>query len=114
METIKRKQIRYADLGEHEGSRQGGLRPVVILQNDTGNKYSSTTLVAPLTSNTNRKGYPVHVELKKRDYNIKYNSMVLCEQITTLDKSRIKNKIDDLSDYHMKKIDVAIKISLGL
>ena len=113
MEGIKRKQIRYADLGTNKGRRQNGKRPVLIIQNDMGNKYSPTTLVVPLTTNT-KDNYPFHVKLSSAIYNLKADSTVMCEQVTVLDKSDIFDCLDEVSDLHMRKIEEAIKISLGM
>jgi mRNA interferase MazF len=113
MEGIKRKQIRYADLGTNKGRRQNGKRPVLIIQNDMGNKYSPTTLVVPLTTNT-KDNYPFQVKLSSAIYNLKADSTVMCEQVTVLDKTDIFDCLDEVSDLHMRKIEEAIRISLGM
>ena len=113
MEGIKRRQIRYADLGTNKGRRQNGKRPVLIIQNDMGNKYSPTTLVVPLTTNT-KDNYPFHVKLSCKEYNLKANSTVMCEQVTVLDKSDVFDCLDEVSEFHMRKIEEAIRISLGM
>ena len=119
MTDIKRGDIYYADLSPAVGSEQGGIRPVLILQNDKGNKYSPTTIVVAMTSKTSKKGsLPTHISLnKERTTGLPLDSMVLCEQLRTIDKKRIKNKIgkvnDDSLNYVMKEIKEACDISLG-
>lgn len=119
MTDIKRGDIFYADLRPVVGSEQGGIRPVIILQNDTGNKYSPTTIVASLTSNVNKKAnVPTHIVLYRDHANgLRADSVVLCEQIRTIDKKRIKEKIGRINDSDldvtMDKIKTACKLSLG-
>ena len=105
---MKRGQIYYADLSPSIGSEQGGVRPVIILQNDVGNKHSPTTIVAPLTTQEKNK-LPTHVAIKMPSGII---SLILLEQIRVIDKSRLKEKMGRIED--MARVDKAIKISLGL
>ena len=111
MTDIKRGEIYYADLSPVSGSEQGGFRPVIILQNDMGNKYSPTMIVAPLTT-APKKAMPTHVIL---DYEfLETASIVLLEQIRTIDQLRLSNYLGQISAEDMKKIDRALGISLGL
>lgn len=110
---IYRGEIYYANLSPALGSEQGGCRPVVILQNNTGNRYSPTTIIAPLTTKFSKKLLPTHVELME-GCGAPANSLVLLEQIRTIDKTRLSNKIGAVSSEVMAKIDEAIKISLGV
>lgn len=109
---MKRGEIYYADLSPVVGSEQGGLRPVLIIQNDTGNKYSPTTIVAAITSKAEKTDMPTHVKIQVEGLSKK--SLVLLEQIRTIDKSRVKEKIAMLSQNNMKHIDRALAISIGL
>ena len=106
---MKRGEIYYADLGCYKGSEQGGLRPVLIIQNDTGNKYSPTTIVASITAKKGKPSLPTHIEI-----NLEKPSVILLEQIRTIDKTSIINKLDQLDDEEMKRVNIALKISLGL
>lgn len=113
--NIKRGDLFYADLSPVLGSEQGGVRPVVVLQNDIGNKYSPTIIVAPITSRKNKTKLPTHVKLEANEkYGLPKDSMVLLEQIRTIDKVRIKEKIGEFDESKIRKIDDAIYISLGL
>ena len=96
------------------GSEQGGVRPVLVVQNDVGNKYSPTVIVAAITSQLTKAKLPTHIELNKESYNLPKDSVVLLEQIRTLDKRRLKEKVSSLDNLAMQKVDVAILISLGL
>lgn len=111
---IKRGDIFYADLSPVVGSEQGGIRPVIIIQNDIGNKYSPTVIVAAITSQINKAKLPTHVEISSEEYGLNKDSVVLLEQIRTLDKRRLKEKIGHMSDEDMKKVDKSILISIGL
>ena len=111
---IERGELYYADLSPVVGSEQGGLRPVLIIQNDVGNKYSPTVIIAAITSQIQKAKLPTHIELTKDHYNLPKDSVVLLEQLRTLDKLRLKEKIGILDDNAMKKIDVALMISLGI
>lgn len=107
-------EIYYADLSPVIGSEQGGLRPVLVIQNDIGNKYSPTTIVCVLTSKTNKAKVPTHVYLGKR-FGLEKESFALLEQIRTIDKERLKQKLGTIDDSKfMKSIDKAIGISFGL
>ena len=108
---IKRGQIYYADLSPVIGSEQGGLRPVVIIQNDIGNEHSPTVIVAPITSILLKKPLPTHVFLP---YTLIKQSVILCEQIRTIDKRRLKNHVATVNTEVMTEVDKAIKISLGV
>lgn len=114
---MKRGDIYYIDLEEKDmdirGSEQGGKRPCLIIQNDIGNKHSATTIVAIITTKDKSNYLPTHVEIKKRD-GLYRDSVVSLEQIRTVDKSRLINKIAKLNDIEMLKIKIALQISLGL
>jgi mRNA interferase MazF len=111
---IKRGDIIYADLSPVVGSEQGGIRPVLVIQNDIGNKYSPTTIVAAITSQINKAKLPTHVEIKAEEYGITKDSVILLEQIRTIDKKRLKEKVGHLSEDLMKKVDEGLQISFGL
>jgi mRNA interferase MazF len=111
---VKRGDLFFANLNPVVGSEQGGLRPVLILQNDIGNTYSPTTIVAAITSKIKRAKLPTHVEIKKDFSRLDRDSVILCEQLRTIDKRRLNEKIGELSEEIMVKVDVALKISLGL
>lgn len=112
--VAKRGDIFYADLSPVVGSEQGGIRPVIIIQNDVGNKYSPTVIVAAITSQINKAKLPTHVEISSEEYGLNKDSVVLLEQIRTLDKKRLKEKIGHMTDGDMKKVDEALSISVGL
>lgn len=113
--NVKRGDLYYADLSPVIGSEQGGVRPVVIIQNDVGNKYSPTVIIAPITSQMNKTKLPTHVSLSANDeYGLPKNSVILLEQIRTIDKMRLKEKIGSFNDKKMGFIDAAIEVSLGL
>lgn len=109
-----RGDIFYSDLSPTVGSEQGGMRPVVIIQNNTGNKYSPTVIVAAITSQITKAKLPTHVELKAKEYGLIKDSVVLCEQVRTLDKKRLKTKIGHISNEKMNQIDKATEVSVGL
>lgn len=109
---VKRGDVYYADLSPIVGSEQGGVRPVLVLQNDIGNKYSPTVIVSAITSKTGKMKLPTHIPLES-DSGLSKNSMVLLEQIRTIDKMRLKEKIGHVDDNTMKQINDAIEISLG-
>jgi len=113
MEVV-RGEIYYADLSPVVGSEQGGVRPVLIVQNDVGNKYSPTIIVAAITSQLSKAKLPTHIELDKDQYHLLKDSVVLLEQLRTLDKRRLKERVCVLDEVVMKKVDVAIMISLAL
>ncbi len=113
--TIKRGDMFYADLSPVIGSEQGGIRPVVIIQNDLGNKYSPTVIAAAITSQTNKSKLPTHIEIEAAAEGLKSNSVILAEQIRTIDKSRLKEKIGHIDDAKvMNKINSALGVSFGL
>ena len=113
--VIKRGDMFYADLSPVVGSEQGGIRPVLIIQNDTGNKYSPTVIAAAITSQTGKNKLPTHIELGSKDNGLKSDSVVLTEQIRTIDKSRLKEKIGHITDIEvMNRVNNAIGISFGL
>lgn len=113
MDEIKRGEIYYADLSPVVGSEQGGVRPVLIIQNDVGNKYSPTVIVAAITSKIEKAKIPTHIELKAVDYGLAKDSVALLEQIRTIDKRRLKEKIGVIDSIKMKHINNALLISLG-
>lgn len=112
--VIKRGDIYYADLRPVIGSEQGGVRPVLIIQNDAGNKHSPTVICAAITSKMNKAKLPTHVELRCKDCQIIMDSVVLLEQIRTIDKKRLKEKVCHLNLQMMERIDEALKISLNI
>lgn len=114
MVTVKRGDIYYADLSPVVGSEQGGIRPVLIIQNDIGNQYSPTTIVAAITSQLTKAKLPTHVEICSDKCGLEKDSVVLTEQIRTIDKRRLREKVSTLEDECMEKINTALDISLGL
>ena len=110
---IKRGEMYYADLSPVVGSEQGGVRPILIVQNDTGNKFSPTIIAAAITSKMTKAKLPTHIEISAGDYGLVKNSVILLEQIRTLDKRRLKERIGELSPVAMQKVDSALLISLG-
>ncbi len=110
---IKRGELYYADLSPVVGSEQGGIRPILIVQNDTGNKYSPTVIAAAVTSKLGKAKLPTHIEISANEFGLVKNSVILLEQIRTLDKRRLKERIGELSPGTMKKVNVALLISLG-
>ncbi len=113
-QIVKRGDIFYADLSPVVGSEQGGIRPVIVIQNNIGNKYSPTVIIAAITSQINKAKLPTHVEISSEDYGLNKDSVVLLEQIRTLDKRRLKEKIGHMTDEDMKKVDTAILVSMAL
>ena len=111
---IKRGDLYYADLSPVVGSEQGGVRPVLIIQNDIGNKYSPTVIIAAITSQINKAKLPTHIEISANEYGLNKDSVILLEQIRTIDKKRIREKIGCLDDNVMLKVDNGLQISLGL
>ena len=111
---ILRGEIYYADLSPVVGSEQGGVRPVLVIQNDVGNKYSPTVIVAAITSILSKAKLPTHIELDKDKYNLPKDSVVLLEQIRTLDKMRLKEKVSVLDEKTMQRVEIATMISLGI
>ncbi len=111
---VKRGEIYFAKIEEGVGSEQCGMRPVLILQNDIGNKFSPTTIVALITKIKKKVELPTHYKVEKEDSNLPHNSVVLLEQIKTIDKKRLRKKVSKLNDEIMQEIDNKIMISLGL
>ena len=111
---IKRGDIFYADLSPVIGSEQGGVRPVVIIQNDVGNKYSPTLIIAAITSQQNKTKLPTHVSVESKDVPLPKNSVILLEQIRTIDKKRLREKIGHFDNDVISEIDKALKISLNV
>ncbi len=111
---IKRGDIYYADLSPVIGSEQGGVRPVLIVQNDIGNKYSPTVIAAAITSQINKAKLPTHIEISAQDYGLQKDSVILLEQIRTIDKKRLREKIGHLDDELMDRVNEALSISFGL
>lgn len=114
MGKLKRGDIILVDLDPVVGSEQGKLRPALVIQNDIGNEFSPTTIVAPITSKVFNKGFPTNVFLSREDSKLNSDSTILLNQIRTIDKIRIKKKISELSSELVNNVDLAIKISLGL
>lgn len=112
--NIRRGDIFFADLRPVVGSEQGGIRPVLIIQNDMGNRHSPTVICAAITSKMNKAKLPTHVALEVRKYDIIKDSVILLEQIRTIDKSRLREKVCHLDDEILCKIDRALRISLAL
>lgn len=110
---FKRGDIFYADLSPVVGSEQGGLRPVLIVQNDIGNYYSPTVIVAAITAKISKPKMPTHIGIKAGN-GIERDSVILLEQIRTIDKQRLKDKVTHLNDSVMSRVDKAIKISMGI
>ncbi len=111
---VKRGDIYYADLSPVVGSEQGGVRPVLIIQNDIGNKYSPTVIATAITSQINKAKMPTHIELDANGYGLSKDSVVLAEQIRTIDKRRLREKIGHLDDNLMNRVNEALEISFGL
>ncbi|MBQ9104476.1 MAG: type II toxin-antitoxin system PemK/MazF family toxin [Clostridia bacterium] len=110
---IKRGELYYADLSPVVGSEQGGVRPILIVQNDTGNKYSPTIIAAAITSQLSKAKLPTHIEISAHEFGLQKDSVILLEQIRTLDKRRLMEKIGTLSPVAMKRVNTALLISLG-
>lgn len=111
---VKRGYIFFADLSPVVGSEQGGVRPVLVIQNDVGNKYSPTVVIAAITSQIEKAKLPTHVEVEAKEYGLEKDSVILLEQIRTIDKQRLQGKVTELDDRVMLKVNQALKISLGL
>jgi mRNA interferase MazF len=111
---VKRGDIYYADLSPVVGSEQGGMRPVLIVQNDTGNKHSPTVIAAAITSQIGKARLPTHIELGAKSYGLSKDSVILLEQIRTIDKRRLKEHMGRLDNELMNRVDNAIAVSFGL
>jgi mRNA interferase MazF len=112
--VVKRGDIYYANLSPVVGSEQGGHRPVLVIQNDVGNKYSPTIIVVAITSQISKAKLPTHVEINAKQSSLEKDSVILLEQLRTIDKRRLKEKVSHLSEDIMSLVDEAIKVSLGL
>ena len=112
--AVKRGDIYYADLSPVVGSEQGGMRPVLIVQNDTGNKHSPTVIAAAITSQIGKARLPTHIELEARSFGLTKDSVVLLEQIRTIDKRRLRERMGRVDEEIMNKVDDAIAVSFGL
>ena len=111
---VRRGDIFYADLSPVIGSEQGGLRPVLIIQNDVGNRFSPTVIAAAITSQLNKAKLPTHIEIEARTYGLSKDSVILLEQVRTLDKRRLREKMGRLDEQVMGQVDDAIAVSFGL
>ena len=111
---VKRGDVYFADLSPVVGSEQGGVRPVLVIQNDIGNRFSPTVIVAAITAQIQKAKLPTHVEIDAKRYGFERDSVLLLEQIRTIDKQRLTDKITHLDDEMMEKVDEALQISLGL
>ena len=112
--VVKRGDIFYADLSPVVGSEQGGVRPVLIVQNDTGNRHSPTVIAAAITSQTGKARLPTHISLAAMSCGLPKDSVVLLEQIRTLDKRRLREHMGRVDETMMKQVDTAIAVSFGL
>ena len=112
--SVKRGDIYYADLSPVVGSEQGGVRPVLIIQNDVGNRHSPTVICAAITSRMNKAKLPTHIELNAARYHMVKDSVILLEQLRTIDKTRLKDRICHLDSDIMEKVGRALQISLDL
>ena len=112
--SVKRGDIYYADLSPVVGSEQGGLRPVLIIQNDIGNRYSPTVIAAAITSRLGKTRLPTHIDIFAERAGLSRDSVILLEQIRTLDKRRLKEKMGHLDDHVMQQVNDAISVSFGL
>ncbi len=111
---VKRGDVFFADLSPVVGSEQGGIRPVLILQNDIGNRFSPTVIVAAITAQIQKAKLPTHVEIEANTYGFERDSVILLEQIRTIDKQRLTDKITNLDEELMHKVNESLQISLGL
>lgn len=111
---MKRGDVYFADLSPVVGSEQGGVRPVLVIQNDIGNRFSPTVIVAAITAQIQKAKLPTHVEIDAKRYGFERDSVILLEQIRTIDKQRLTDKITHLDEEMMEKVDEAVQISLGL
>jgi len=111
---VKRGDVYFADLSPVVGSEQGGVRPVLVIQNDIGNRFSPTVIVAAITAQIQKAKLPTHVEIDAKKYGFERDSVILLEQIRTIDKQRLSDKITHLDEVMMSRVDEALQISLGL
>lgn len=111
---VKRGDVYFADLSPVVGSEQGGVRPVLVIQNDIGNRFSPTVMVAAITAQIQKAKLPTHVEIDAKKYGFERDSVILLEQIRTIDKQRLTDKITHLDEVMMIRVDEALQISLGL
>lgn len=109
-----RGDIYYADLNPATGSEQGGVRPVLVLQNDVGNRHSPTLIVAAITSRSGKSSMPTHVQIRDSDIGLRHDSVVLLEQLRTIDKARLSDRMGTLDESTMEKVDAALGTSVGL
>ncbi len=114
MMSVKRGEIYYADLSPVVGSEQGGIRPVLIVQNDVGNRHSPTVIAAAITSRLDKAKLPTHISLEAESCGLQKDSIVLLEQIRTIDKKRLKDRMGSLDTNSMNRVDNALSISFGL
>lgn len=114
MMEVHRGEVFYADLSPVVGSEQGGVRPVLIIQNDIGNRHSPTVIAAAITSQLNKAKLPTHIEIEARTYGLSKDSVILLEQVRTLDKRRLREKMGRLDEQVMGQVDDAIAVSFGL
>ena len=114
MNVVKRGEIYFADLSPVVGSEQGGMRPVLIVQNDTGNRHSPTVIAAAITSQTGKARLPTHISLDAKSCGLTRDSVILLEQIRTLDKSRLRERMGRIDEQTMTRVDIAISVSFGL
>ncbi|HPE16221.1 MAG TPA: type II toxin-antitoxin system PemK/MazF family toxin [Oscillospiraceae bacterium] len=112
--SVRRGDIFYADLSPVVGSEQGGMRPVLIIQNDTGNRHSPTVIAAAITSQTGKARLPTHIEFSGQSAGLSRDSVVLLEQIRTIDKRRLRERMGHLDEDMMQQVDSAIAVSFGL
>ncbi len=111
---VKRGDLFYADLSPVVGSEQGGIRPVLVVQNDVGNKYSPTVIAAAVTSQINKAKMPTHIEISAETYGLVKDSVILMEQIRTIDKKRLKEKIGHADEELMERVNRALSVSFAL
>ncbi|MGI6683965.1 MAG: type II toxin-antitoxin system PemK/MazF family toxin [Bacillota bacterium] len=111
---VRRGEVFFAELNPVQGSEQGGTRPVLVVQNDIGNQYSPTTIIVAITSQINKAKLPTHIELPKERTGLDKDSVILAEQVRTIDKSRLQHKVAVLNDEIMHRVNKALEISLGL
>lgn len=114
MNTVRRGEIYFADLSPVVGSEQGGMRPVLIIQNDTGNRHSPTVIAAAITSQTGKARLPTHISLSAKSCGLSRDSVILLEQVRTIDKSRLRERMGRLDEPMMSQVDGAIAVSFGL